>query len=87
MLSEQTFFCLVECPTFHTLDIANVRHHSPTYRSALESYIATGGELLRSDASGVVVLKHVPYRIDGDDRRGRAYPGAKGRAVRRAVPP
>ena len=47
-------------------------------------------ECLRSDASGVVVLKHVPYRIDGDDRLGRAYPVTKGaaalpRAVRAAL--
>ena len=40
--------------------------------------------------NGVAVLKHVPYRIDGDDGRGRAYPVTKGaaalpRAVRAAL--
>ena len=59
-LAERSAFCLVECPTFHALDLASIRHGHPSHRSALEAYIAT------------VVRKHVPHRIDGDDCLGRA---------------
>ena len=80
-LSERSSFCLVECPTFHAQDLAHIRAHHPAYRAALEAYIASGGACTGSNAQGVTVLKQVPYRIDGDDCLGRAYPIVKGAAA------
>ena len=60
-ISDRSSFCLVECPTFHAQDLAHIRAHHPTYRAALEAYIASGGECVGSNAQGVTVLKQVPY--------------------------
>ena len=80
-LSERSSFCLVECPTFHAQDLAHIRAHHPAYRAALEAYFASGKACVGSNAQGVTVLKQVPYRIDGDDCLGRAYPIVKGAAA------
>ena len=80
-ISDRSSFCLVECPTFHAQDLAHIRAHHPTYRAALDAYIASGGECVGSNAQGVTVLKQVPYRIDGDDCLGRAYSIVKGAAA------
>ena len=40
-ISERSSFCLVECPTFHAQDLAHIRARHPTYRAALEAYIAS----------------------------------------------
>ena len=62
-ISERSSFCLVECPTFHAQDLAHIRAHHPTYRAALEAYIASGGACVGSNAHGVTVLKQVVMTV------------------------